>query len=186
MPRLGVVTEGEVVAWPAPDPPGRALLDEPLHATTRSVPTPSATATSQKRLQARNLRVDSIVMEAAQFYRDAAPAPERQSRADLEARVAELERVVATLMSLESERRAERRTDQLDPVALTRALHPRGRRGTRNAKRGSSADGTITMRAVLFQPPSSRSKRVGSPAATRSSAKGYARPALGPQPSRPS
>jgi hypothetical protein len=98
-------------------------------------------------------------MEAAQFYREAAPAPEAsegRSRADLEARVAELERVVATLTSLQSERRAERRTQPLDPVALTRALHPRGRRGTRNAKRGSSADGTITMRAVLFQPPPSR------------------------------
>jgi len=35
-------------------------------------------------------------------------------------------------------------------------LHPRGRRGARNAKRGSSADGTLTMRAVLFQPPAPR------------------------------
>jgi len=98
-------------------------------------------------------------MASAQFYRDALPAseaPRHQSRADLEARVAELERVVATLTSLQSERRAERRMEQLDPVALTRALHPRGRRGARNAKRSSSADGTITMRAVLFQPPSSR------------------------------
>ena len=158
--RLGAVTDGEVVGWPtAPDPPGWACrdpLDEPLHAATRSVPAPNTTATSQKRLQARNPRVDSIVMEAAQFYRDAAPAPERQSRADLEARIAELERVVATLMSLPGERRAERGREQLDPVALTRALHPRGRRGTRNAKRGSSADGTIMMRAVLFQPPAPR------------------------------
>jgi hypothetical protein len=96
-------------------------------------------------------------MEAAQFYRDASAAPEapeRKSRADLEARVAELERVVATLTALQNERRAERRMENLDPVALTRALHPRGRRRSRNPGRGSSSDGTITMRAVLFQPPS--------------------------------
>jgi len=100
-----------------------------------------------------------MVMEASQFYRAAGADPEvaaRPSRADLEARVAELERVVATLTSLQNERRAEHRMDQLDPVALTRALHPRGRRGARTAKRGSSADGMLTMRAVLFQPPSSR------------------------------
>jgi hypothetical protein len=100
-----------------------------------------------------------MVMEAAQFYRDAravSEAPPRLSRADLETRVAELERVVATLTTLQNERRAERRAEHLDPVALTRALHPRGRRGSRTAKRGSSADGMITMRAVLFQPPASR------------------------------
>jgi hypothetical protein len=78
------------------------------------------------------------------------------SRADLEARVAELERVVATLASLRDERYAERRNERPDPVALTAALHPRGRKSARNAKRRSSNDGTLAMRFVLFDPPAAR------------------------------
>jgi hypothetical protein len=95
-------------------------------------------------------------MAAPQFYRDAEAsktAPAVTSRADLEARVAELERVVATLTALRNADLADRRDERPDPVALTRALHPRGMRRSRNAKRGSSADGTLSVRAVLFQPP---------------------------------
>ena len=100
-----------------------------------------------------------MVMEAAQFYRQppADPAaPAELSRADLEARVAELERVVATLASLHNERTAERREDRPDPVALTRALHPKGMRSARNPMRRTSDDGTIGLRFVMFRPPTSR------------------------------
>jgi hypothetical protein len=105
-------------------------------------------------------------MADTQFYRPNPPnsvAPAELSRADLEARVAELERVVATLASLRDERYverrderyAERRTERPDPVALTAALHPRGRKSKRNARR-SSNDGTLAMRFVLFDPPTAR------------------------------
>ncbi|MGO9875580.1 MAG: hypothetical protein ACLPVY_17490 [Acidimicrobiia bacterium] len=143
------------------DPPsGRRAdgLDEPLQAAA-STNIATTAAASHKRLQARNHRVDSTVMEARQFYRDAPASSDRPapvSRADLEARVAELERVVATLAALHDERLVDRRTERPDPVALTRALHPRGMRRSRNTKRGSSTDGTLSVRAVLFQPPSSR------------------------------
>jgi hypothetical protein len=98
-------------------------------------------------------------MADTQFYRPTPPnsvAPPSLSRADLEARVAELERVVATLASLRDERYVERRNERPDPVALTAALHPRGRKSARNAKRRSSNDGTMAMRFVLFDPPAAR------------------------------
>jgi len=97
-------------------------------------------------------------MADTQFYRPTPPnsvAPSSLSRADLEARVAELERVVATLASLRDERSAERRAERLDPVALTAALHPRGRKSARKTRR-SSNDGTLAMRFVLFDPPTAR------------------------------
>jgi hypothetical protein len=100
-----------------------------------------------------------MVMEAAQFYRPPAADPValgELSRADLEARVTELERVVATLATLRNERTADRRDDRPDPVALTRALHPRGMRSARTPMRRTSNDGTIRMRIVAFRPPTSR------------------------------
>jgi len=91
-----------------------------------------------------------MAMEATQLYPD---IPADSGRAGLESRVAELERIVATLATLRDERlierRPERRDPQLDPVALTAALHPRGMRSART-RRGSSADGTLAMRVVLF------------------------------------
>lgn len=75
------------------------------------------------------------------------------SRAELVARVAELERVVATLASLRQERFAAERPD---PVALTAALHPGGRRGARKPKRRTSSDGTIPLRFLMFDPTAPR------------------------------
>jgi len=95
-----------------------------------------------------------MAMEAAQCY----PAvPDGSGRPDLEERVAELERVVATLATLRdarlAERRAERRpVETLDPVALTAALHSHGHSRRRSPRR-SSGDGTLAMRVVLFDPP---------------------------------
>jgi len=94
-------------------------------------------------------------MEAMQLYPDIRAD---SGRAGLESRVAQLERIVATLATLRDERLveqhlvergAERRDPQLDPVALTAALHPRGMRSART-RRGSSSDGTLAMRIVLF------------------------------------
>ena len=153
---------GEKVEFPGVvDPPERRCrdpLDEPLQAAPSNAA--AITAANQKRLQARNHRVDSIVMEATQFYRlphaspdGAAPA----NRDELEARVAELERVVATLAALQRERAVDRRrVEPNDPVAITRALHARGTRRSRSAKRAPAGDGTVSVRAVLFQPPFSR------------------------------
>ena len=159
----GVVADGVEVEVPArPDPTGRGgrdPFDAPLQAATNSITTPTNAATRRKRLQSCGHPVDSIVMDSAQLRRDApvgSETPTRASRADLEARVAELERVVATLTTLQSVRRDDRPTERPDPVALTRALHPRGMRRSRNAKRGSSANGTIAVRAVLFEPPAPR------------------------------
>jgi hypothetical protein len=157
----GPAVPGEVEFPTGDERPGRRAddpFDEPPHATpSNSIATTAAT--SQKRLQGRNQRVDSIVMEAPQFYRDAhvsPDAPTRESRADLEARLAELERVVAALTERHKERGVDRRAGRPDPVAITRALHPRGMRRTKNTTRGSTGNGTIAMRAVLFEPPSSR------------------------------
>jgi hypothetical protein len=91
-----------------------------------------------------------MAMEATQLY----PAvPADPGRADLESRVADLERIVATLATLRDERLIERRPEHRpphpDPVALTAALHPRGMRSAR-ARRGSSSDGTLALRIVLF------------------------------------
>jgi len=91
-----------------------------------------------------------MAMEATQLYPDVPAVP---GRADLEARVAELERIVATMATLRNERLVERRPETRgphpDPVALTAALHPRGMRSARTARR-SSGDGTLAMRIVLF------------------------------------
>ena len=104
-------------------------------------------------------------MSDTRCYRDvpAIPvAPETQSRADLEARVEELERVVATLATLRNERlieqppRAARFDQRPDPVALTAALHPSGMRSARSSKRRSSGNGTMAMRVVLFDPSGTR------------------------------
>jgi hypothetical protein len=98
-------------------------------------------------------------MADTQFYRPTPPnsvAPESLSRTDLEARVAELERVVATLASLREERYVERRNECPDPVALTAALHPGGMKSARKPRRRSSNDGTIGLRFVLFDPPVAR------------------------------
>ena len=40
----------------------------------------------------------------------------------------------------------------LDPVALTAALHPHRGRSARRSKRRSSDNGTLAMRVVLFDP----------------------------------
>jgi hypothetical protein len=72
---------------------------------------------------------------------------------DLAERVAELERVVATLAVLRRDRLA---SDRPDPVALTNALHPGGMRGARAAKRrtsGNGSSGTIGVRFMLFDQP---------------------------------
>ena len=98
-------------------------------------------------------------MADTQFYRPTpsnSVAPQQLSRSDLEARVAELERVVATLASLREERQVERRAERPDPVALTAALHPGGMKSARKPRRRSSNDGTLAMRFVLFEPPSAR------------------------------
>ena len=94
-------------------------------------------------------------MAEASFFPEVVGAP---SPPDLAARVAELERVVATLTSLSRERAAREHAtrDRPDPVALTAALHPGGMRSARGAKRGSSNDGTLAMRFVLLDPSASR------------------------------
>jgi hypothetical protein len=92
-------------------------------------------------------------MDAAQIVPS---EPAERSRAALEARVAELERVVATLATLRSTRMHERRDEHPDPVALTAALHPRGMRSPRKLARRSSSDGTIAVRFVLFDPQTPR------------------------------
>jgi hypothetical protein len=89
-------------------------------------------------------------MEASEFYPDVRPQP---TQPDLAERVAELERVVATLASL---RRERFRADRPDPVALTAALHPGGMRSTRGAKRTTTSGGTIPVRFVLFDPSAAR------------------------------
>ena len=92
-------------------------------------------------------------MEAAPIV---ASEPANTSRADLEARVAELERVVATLATLRDARMSERRDERPDPVALTAALHPRGMRSPRKLTRRTSGNGTIAVRFVLFDPQTPR------------------------------
>jgi len=92
-------------------------------------------------------------MADAELYPEVVGAPSRQP--DLAARVAELERVVATLASLRRERSVSR-DDHPDPVALTAALHPGGMRSARAAKRRTSNDGTLAMRLVVLDPSASR------------------------------
>jgi hypothetical protein len=89
-------------------------------------------------------------MAEASFYPEIVDAP---SQPDLAARVAELERVVATLAALRRERSAGARPD---PVALTAALHPGGMRSIRGAKRRTSSAGALPMRLVLLDPSASR------------------------------
>jgi hypothetical protein len=128
--------------------------DDPLHAAVSATARSAAAIGRRKGLQAGCHPVDSMAMEATQLY-PAVPAESR--RPDLEARVAELERVVATLATLRDERLVERREERpardLDPVALTAALHGHGRRAGRRAKRRSSDHGTLAIRVVLFDPP---------------------------------
>ena len=94
-------------------------------------------------------------MAEAKFYPEVIDAP---SQPDLATRVAELERVVATLSSLHREPPAYERPayERPDPVALTAALHPGGMRSVRRAKRRRSGDGTLPLRFVLFDPSASR------------------------------
>ena len=92
-------------------------------------------------------------MAAAESY---PCVPSETSRADLEARVAELERVVATLASLRNERLVDRRHERPDPVALTAALHPGGMRSLRKLARRTPRSGGLSMRFVLFDPQTSR------------------------------
>jgi hypothetical protein len=92
-------------------------------------------------------------MEASEFYPEVLPRP---SQPDLAERVAELERVVATLASLRRERSLADLADRPDPVAITAALHPGGMRSTRGAKRHTTNRGTIPVRFVLFDPTASR------------------------------
>ena len=124
--------------------------DEPLYAASSTNPGTTTAIAFRKRLQTRRRPVDSMAMEATQLYPD---IPADSGRAGLESRVAELERIVATLATLRDERLVEcgleRCDPQLDPVALTAALHPRGMRSART-RRGSSSDGTLAMRIVLF------------------------------------
>jgi hypothetical protein len=89
-------------------------------------------------------------MAETEFYPQVPTAP---AQPELAARVEELERVVATIASLRRERMAE---DRPDPVALTAALHPGGMRSARRSWRRTSANGTIPLRVVLFEPSTSR------------------------------
>lgn len=57
--------------------------------------------------------------------------------------------MIATIASLRHERAGD---DRPDPVALTAALHPGGMRSARQAKRGSSRNGSLPLRFVLFDP----------------------------------
>jgi hypothetical protein len=95
-----------------------------------------------------------MAMEATQLYPE---VPADSGRPQLEARVSELERIVATLATLRNERlvdaRPERRDAHLDPVALTAALHPRGRRGARRTQPRTHGNGTLAARIVLFHDP---------------------------------
>jgi hypothetical protein len=107
-------------------------------------------------------------MSDTRLYRPLPAIPvalEARCPTPLEARVEELERVervVATLATLRNERlieqppRADRYDTRQDAVALTAALHPRGRRSARATKRHSSSDGTMAMRFVLFEAPIAR------------------------------
>ena len=146
---LGTVTRGRPCG-PVRRAVAPELDDDPLHAPSSASPETTTAIASGKGLQARSRPVDSMAMEATQLYPD---IPADSGRADLESRVAELERIVATLATLRDERlverRPERRDPHLDPVALTAALHARGMRSART-RRGSSADGTLAMRIVLF------------------------------------
>ncbi len=128
--------------------------DEPLHAGASAISRSAIAEARWKGLQAGCHPVDSMAMEATQLY----PAvPDSSRRPDLEARVAELERVVATLATLRDarlvDRPRERSVADLDPVALTRALHSHGGRTRRRSPRRSSGDGTLALRVVLFDPP---------------------------------
>ena len=95
-----------------------------------------------------------MAMEATQLYPE---VPAASGRSRLEARVAELERIVATLATLRNERLVEpppvRSIPPRDPVALTAALHPRGLRKTRHAHTRGAANGTLAARIVLFDNP---------------------------------
>lgn len=150
---VGALVDGVVVGR------GRCAtpLDPPLQApaSTSAITTGSA----HKALQDRGGRVDSRHMEAEQLYPELArvplapPAPEAPAAPDLAARVAELERVVATIASLRQERLI---TERPDPVALTAALHPGGMRSLRTTRRRGVRSGPIGLRVILFEQPTSR------------------------------
>ncbi len=104
-------------------------------------------------------------MADTRLYRPVAEnpvAPAVHEPTPLAERVEEIERVVATLATLRNERlieqppRKDLYADGRDPVELTAALHPRGRRSARSLKRRSSSDGTLAMRFVFFEPPTAR------------------------------
>ncbi|MDQ1426179.1 MAG: hypothetical protein QOD72_3677 [Acidimicrobiaceae bacterium] len=92
-------------------------------------------------------------MAEASFYPEVFDAP---SQPDLARRVAELERVVATLASLRLERAAADGPERRDPVALTSALHPSGMRSARKPWRRTPDDGTLPLRFVMFDGSASR------------------------------
>ena len=142
----GPIVGGVVVVDVGDDLPPDPLLQAPQTATITA-------ANAQKGLQARSGRVDPKVMAEARCYPDVSTRP---SQADLAARVAELERVVATLASLRRERALE---DRPDPVALTKALHPGGMRSTFRARSRATSGGTIPLRFVLFDPSTSHDTR---------------------------
>jgi len=128
---------------------GLVLDDELLHAGSNIRVATVAAIAPPKSLQARSRPVDSMAMDATRLYPEVPAVP---GQPDLEARVTELERIVATLATLRNERLIDTRPvrrDPPDPVALTAALHPRGLRRRRKAPR-SSADGTLAARIVLF------------------------------------
>jgi hypothetical protein len=104
-------------------------------------------------------------MADTRLYRPVAAipvAPEAHEPTPLAERVEEIERVTATLATLRNERlieqppRTDRYASRREAVELTAALHPRGRRSARSMKRRSSADGTLAMRFVFFEPPTAR------------------------------
>ena len=124
--------------------------------------------TTHKGLQSRVGRVDPQAMAETEFYPAAptslarpeiaeavpvAPQADLAPQAELLSRVDELERVVATIASLRRERMA---VDRPDPVALTAALHPGGMRSARRNRRRTSNNGTLPLRFVVFEPPTSR------------------------------
>lgn len=93
------------------------------------------------------------LITGADLVRRRVPSPaDVPAPTDLEARVAELERVIATVASLRLERMTSERPD---PVALTKALHPKSLRGARNAKSRATSGGKLAVRFFMFDPSTS-------------------------------
>ena len=145
------------------DPPRGPCADPP---TIRCMPRESSASTAATTAKPETTPGSQAIVSIqsswrhAQFYRDA----ERLRGARPRSRAGPISKRASPSSSVSSRRWprfatsavAASRRERPDPVALTGALHPRGMRRSRNAKRGSSSDGTISMRAVLFQPPSRR------------------------------